>query len=612
MTFKQFSSYLQKLEQTPSRLAMTAILADLFQELDQVEIVNASYLMQGKLVPKYQSLEFNLSVKMMIRTLARLAAVNGSIANGDKTMDLFEETDYGTYEKEVSKEYKKLGDLGLVAELIVAKEKKASVLEINKDDSAGADNLKLLTINQVHQALSKIAQDGGAGSQKRKVNALVNLFKQLDAVSAKFVARIIIGKLRLGFSTMTIIDALSWTKTGGKTESKQIENAYQKKADIGRLAQIYLAAKKQEDRIKALSDFNVEVGIPVLPALCQRLNSAAEIIEKMGEVIAEPKYDGLRVQIHFNKAGFKDSKPIYKTFTRNLDDTTHMFPELAQIADKLDCKNCILDAEAIGIDKKTGKVLSFQETVTRKRKHGVSQKAAEIPIKFFVFDILTLDDKSLIDKELVERKEILEKVVKNDQVLEKVKTLTTADPEELKKFHEEQLKQGLEGAVIKSLSSIYRSGRKGWRWVKIKEQEGTTGKLKDTLDLIVMGYYFGRGKRTSFGIGAFLAGVLGPDQKVLTVAKIGTGLTDEQLGEIKGKCDQHKVDKQPKQYEKIAKNLVPDVWIDPAIVVEIAADEITKSPSHSAKLALRFPRLVKIRADKGWEDATSLEEIKQM
>jgi len=404
---------------------------------------------------------------------------------------------------------------------------------------------------------------------------------------------------------MTILDALSFAKHGDKRDSAALEQAFLKKADLGKLAKSYLQDFKDNSIEEFLKLYQVEWGVPVLPALCQRLNSATEIIEKMGPVMAEAKYDGLRVQIHF-------SHQQCKAFTRNLEDVSHMFPELAQLGQFIQAENCILDSEAIGIDTKTGTFLSFQDTIQRKRKHDVVAKALEIPLRFYVFDVLFLDGQSLLDEALSKRKQALEKIVTDSALIEKTKFKIVDQAEVLKKFHEEQLSNGLEGAVMKQPDSLYMSGRKGWRWVKIKEEEGSRGKLSDTLDCVMMGYYLGKGKRQSFGVGALLVGVLDRDQDgqwiVKTLSKIGTGLTDEQFRHVKTLSDAHQVATKPDLYQ-VDKNLFPDVWLEPAVVLEIAADEISQSPIHSAGVALRFPRLIKVRDDKSWQDATNLSEL---
>lgn len=594
MLFSDFSQYLQKLESISSRLAMTEVLATLFQKLETKEIVTACYLMQGRLVPLYESLEFNLSAKMVIRAIARLE----SVAWEKQSIGLFDE-DFSGKEQTVQQLYKKLGDVGLVG---------TEILKSNPQVSQ-------LTIADVYQKLVVIAHDGGEGSQDRKVVQLAELLQQLDPISAKFVIRIVIGKLRLGFSTMTLIDSLSWAVTGNKSESAFLEEMYNRKADVGVLAENYLGLQMSaaETRQKTLSEiYHVEAGVPVIPSLCQRLNTSEEIIKKMKKVIAEPKYDGMRIQLHLSN---DQGKKEVRLFTRNLENVSAMFPELVEEALKLQCESCILDGEVIGYNPKTGKLLLFQETITRRRKHGVAEQAKSIPIKMFVFDILSKDGQSLIDVPLVERKEILQQLIAGNSVLTATSYIITDDPEKLKTYHHQNLTDGLEGIVSKQVRSVYQSGRKGWTWVKTKETEGTSGKLSDTLDVVVMGYYSGRGKRTEFGLGAILAGVLSSESgepQVKSIAKIGTGLSDELLAEMHLQLQEIRSLDRPTEYSEVTKNLIPDVWVIPKMVIEVAADEITKSPSHAAGLALRFPRLIRVRTDKSWDQATTLSEVEQI
>lgn len=596
MTIAKLSEYLNQLENISSRLEITSTLADLLNNLEPDEVRPTCYLLQGQLLPQYHGLEFQISVKTVIKVLARLLPNK----KGD-TIDLFGDQDLSAAETEVGSRYKKAGDLGKVAQSVIT-ERGA---RLNKQSSS-------LDVAELYQKLSEIAQDNGSQSQQRKQDKAVALFEQLDPLSAKFVARILLGRLRLGFSDMTIMDALSWAMCGDKSEREMLEAAYQRRADIGKLASEYLQLKDSAKRHKLLTEqYSIELGVPVVPALCQRLNSASEVIEKMKEVVAEPKYDGLRVQIHFRKGS--DGKPaLLRTFTRNLEESSAQFPELEHIAGKLHCQSCILDGEAIGYDPKTGHLIPFQQTIQRKRKHGVAEKAAEIPVRFYIFDLLYLDGHNLINQPLVERKKKLDEVFADNDILRHPESLTTTDPVQLKQYHEEMLAEGLEGIVMKQTSAAYQSGRKGWSWVKMKEAEGTTGKLSDTMDVIVMGYYYGRGKRAEFGIGAFLVGVLDEKtQQVLTLAKIGTGLTEETLAEVKKRCDALVVPEQPPVYI-VQKMLIPDVWCSPELVVEVAADELTTSPIHSAGQALRFPRFIKFRDDKKWDEATTLEELKSI
>lgn len=619
MTFIELTDYLHHLDQTSSRLEMTAQLAELWKHLTPAEIPIVCYLLQGQLVPTYQSLEFNFSVNLMQRAIAvawwqepataaylatKLTDQQITQPTNQPHLDLFSMAtasndlekksvpNLATAQNYVQHFYSQVGDLGeVIFQLLTA---------VRSADWVAPQQL---TILEVFSKLKIIAECQGTGSQEKKINLTAQLLAQLPAVAAQFVGRMILGKMRLGLSTMTIIDSLSWRVIGNKDYSLVIEEAFNRKADIGLLAAQFLAAPDEKHRQQVLASYDLAIGIPLVAALCQRLNSAAEIIDKMGTVIAEPKYDGLRAQIHFDQ-----QTGLAKVFTRNMEDVTAMFPEVGAGLAKLNCQSAIFDAEAIGYDPTTHQLVDFQLTMTRKRKYEVANQALQVPIKFFVFDVLAVDGQSLLTTPLQDRKQILARVLPALPNWAATAYLVTADPTELHQFHDAQLQAGLEGAVIKKIDSVYFGGRKGWRWVKIKETEGKQGKLADTLDCVLMGYYPGRGKRAGFGVGAFLVGVVENDQ-VKTIAKIGTGLSDELIVSLKQLADAHAVNQPPANYE-VATNLIPAVWVEPAIVLEIAADELTRSPIHSAGLALRFPRLIKIRTDKDWTQATKIDELK--
>jgi len=614
MLFSEFSDYLKQIEQVSARLEITRILSKLLEKLSAQEAHIASYLLLGELRPAHDSLEFNLSSKMVIRALARLSPEQAATEALGESLSLFaanEASDAIATEKEknVERLYKQKGDIGEVGQEVVA-----HYLESLKKNTAHSKS----TLQETYTELVQLAQESGTGSQEKKLVLLSEMLKKLDPVSARFICRMVVGKMRLGFSTMTLLDALSWSVFGNKSASKVLETGWQKKADEGELLDHVLSAHRKlpltslADLEKLLAHYAVAVGIPVVPQLCQRLPTPKEVIEKLGKVIAEPKYDGLRVQIHISKKG---AKTTIKAFSRSLEDLTHMFPELVKVAEEVNAESVILDSEAIGIDTTTGELRPFQETITRKRKHGVDDKAADIPIKFFVYDVLSLNGEDLLLTPLSERKKILKTIFKESSVLSQAPFIVTEDPEELDAFHTDQLAHGLEGAVVKQIESPYQSGRKGWYWVKMKEKAGEFGKLTDTVDCVVLGYYGGRGKRTQFGLGAVLVGIIDADEtnpnRITTLAKIGTGMTEDQLTEMKSRLDKHAVKNQPSDYV-VAKALAPDIWVAPAVVIEVAADEITISPLHSAGKALRFPRLVKFRDDKKWDQATTKLELESI
>lgn len=592
MDFSTFSTYLQKLEKISSRLEITAILAELFKKASVEEMGKVSYLSLGRLAPFYEGIEMSLAERMVIRALT-LA--------------------YGESETKVTASYKKLGDLGEVAAKL--------------SSQLPAKSAKL-TVTEVHTQLYQIATTAGAGSQSKKLNLLSQLLKNSDPISAKYLIRIIVNKLRLGFSDKTLIEALSWMATGGKGLKGELERAYFVHPDIGELAAIF-----KKDGLRGLNKMQVAVGVPVMPQLCQRVAGSLEIIEKMGSVTCETKFDGTRVQLHLDRERrtedgeqiglWESEKPKYlvKTFTRNLEENTGMFPDLIAAADKqLDASSVILDGEAVGINPKTGQLLPFQETVQRKRKHGITAKAVEIPLRLFVFDLLYLNGRSLMNLPLRERRELLRKVVQEPEA-SKQKTLSgglrvaehtvISSAKELDRALDKAHADGLEGLVLKDPASTYEAGSRGFSWVKFKRggESDETGKLSDTIDAVVLGYDKGEGKRTAFGIGAFLVGVYdGANDQFVTIAKIGTGLSDEQWGEMRRRCDALKL-KESLKNVIVNKMLAPDVWVTPKMVVVIRADEITRSPVHSAGYALRFPRLLSFREDKSAQQATSLKEF---
>ena len=560
MKFSQLANYLDKLEKTASRNEITQILAEVFKKAKPEEIDKVVYLFLGQLAPSYQGIVFNIAERMMLRVLSEA---------------------YGKEVKEVRSLYKRKGDLGNVAQ------------ELAKGKG------KSLTVSRVYDELVEIAKDEGSGSQERKVKRMAKLLSELDPLSARFVTRIPVGKLRLGFSDKTILDALSWMEKGDKSAKSDIEKAYYVTPDVGALAK----KVKQVGIAKAASETTPVLGIPILPMLAQRIKSPAEMIKKMGKVGVEPKLDGLRIQIHF-KRGF------VKAYTRNLNETSWMFPELKNLGKYIKGSELILDTEAIGLDEKTKTLVNFQTTMTRRRKHEIERVALKVKIKFYVFDILFKDGKSLMDKSYLERRKVLEKTVKNGPFTQVVDYQVTESPEEISSLNIQKRKEGLEGIILKKTDSLYVPGRTGWRWVKMKEAEKAHAKLADTIDCIVMGYTAGKGRRAQFGVGQFLVGVRNKE-KIKTLTKVGTGLTDEQFRELKRRLSKLETKEKPKEYV-VHKNLEPDYWVEPKLVVEIAADEITKSPTHSSGLALRFPRLIRFRDDKSLDQTTTTSEVKKL
>lgn len=556
MQFRELAVYLEKLEKTSSRLEITRILSDLFKKTSGGEIDKVTYLSLGVLAPNYNGVILNLAERMMLRVIAKA---------------------YDLSEDKVEAEYKKSGDIGSTAQKLAA--------------GRGSDS----SVTDVYEKLLKIAADNGEGSQERKIEKTAELLKSLDPTSVRFVSRIPMGRLRLGFSEKTVIDALS---SISHFSGKEIEEAYNIRPDIG-----YIARLVKEGNLKSAKP---EVGVPVVPMLAQRLNSTSEMINKMGEVSVEPKFDGLRIFIHYRK---KDN--FIRIFTRNMNAIPlETFPELKEVGRFIKAKEVILDSEAIGVDPKREMFLDFQKTIQRRRKHEITKNASEIPLQFQVFDILLVDGRSMINEPYIKRREELKKAVVSGSLLKIDENTVTKDPEVIKEMHQKYLKMGLEGVVVKKANGLYVSGRAGWNWVKMKEEEGQRGRLSDTIDCVIMGYTAGLGKRVGFGVGQFLAGIK-DGEFYKTITKVGTGLKDEQFKELKTRLTKIQVKEKPKEYE-VNKDLYPDFWVEPEVVVELAADEITVSPKHTAGYALRFPRLIRFRDDKSAKDATTAGELNQI
>ena len=584
MTFKRLSEYFSQLEATTLRNKMTEILAALFKEAKADEIGNLCYLLQGRVAPLFTAIEFGLADKMVIRAIA-------SGLNIDKN--------------KVLKAFKQEGDLGKAVEK--SKNKKQRTKNRN------------LTINEVYDVLYKVATAGGKGSQEVKIRLLGGLLKDVDPLSARYIVRITLCKLRLGFSDMTILDSLSWMLTNSKKLRVEIERAYNVRPDLG-----FISETIKRKGIDGLKHVIPAVGTPILMARAERMTNGIDIIKKIGKCAIEPKYDGFRLQAHF------DGKKV-ELISRNLENVTHMYPDIvAGIKKQIKVKNAILEGEAIGINLKTGEYLPFQETVQRKRKYDIEAKAKEIPLTLFAFDCLYIEGKSLLGEPYTTRRKKLTELFKSGEVIYIAPEEITDNPARIEEIFLDATTRGLEGVMAKKLDGIYRAGARDFNWIKYKRSYAS--KLSDTIDAVVMGYDLGQGKRTSFGIGDFLIGIFDEKkEQFVTIAKIGTGLTDNEWRELKLKIknEKLKIDKKSDNYD-VDKMMECDVWVRPKVVVEIRADEITRSPVHTAGrvmkpsksgtayevkvagFALRFPRLEKFRDDKSPNEATTIKEIEKM
>jgi DNA ligase-1 len=563
----------EQLEQTSSRRSLIELLTNLFRTIEQPEeIARVCYLIQGRVAPFFEPLEMGMAEKTVVRSIAQA---------------------YHASPEEITARYASLGDLGLVAE--------------QAQRAAGASSQEL-SVDEVFLGLRAIARTAGKGAIENKMARLSQLLTRANGLSAKYIVRILLGNLRLGIDDATVLDALASAKWNDARKRKLLEGAYNITSDLGLIARTLWQHPGEEEARQAVASLSVQVGRPIRSQLAERLPSAEAIIERMGPVVAQYKYDGFRTQIH------KDGQRV-SIFSRNLEDLSHMFPELIEgTLKQVRAERAILDAETLAYNATSEEFLPFQETTRRRRKHQVEEMARQLPLKAFVFDILYKDGVSLLEKPLEERLKILEQTIPQaPDTLIPTASHKIEDAQALTLLFDEAISKGLEGLVVKRPESHYEAGARNFNWVKLKRH--SAGALGDTIDCVLLGYLFGRGKRAALGAGALLVGVYDAEQdRFVTVTKIGTGLSDEQWRGIKERTKGLEVEQRP---ARVSSLIEPDVWLEPKIVVEVLADEITRSPAHTAGkvgkepgYALRFPRLISFReGDKKPEDATTVEEL---
>lgn len=564
MNISELFKIFRKIEETSSRLEITFQLVDLFHKIKDDEIDKVIYLTQGRICPTFIRKEFGLGEKLIIKGILKGFQIEKDVFN---------------------KIYHEQGDLGKTIEYF-----RSNVHTIEEND---------ISINSMFAILSNLTTYEGKGSQDSKLNSFISLLRSADSLSCRYLVRIPTNTLRLGFSDMTILDALSIMVSGSKKERPEIEHAYNVRPDLG-----FLAVALKKYGIKGIKYIKPVLFTPIRMMLAERVGSADELIKNAGTCFIEPKYDGLRLQAHINTVLKK-----VVLYSRSLDDVTSMYPDICQnLLNTVRVKSCIIEGEAVGFDTKTGQSLSFQHTIQRKRKYDIQQKQREIPLRYFVFDVLLIDGFSYLEKSFYERRIKLKEIIpKQSQSIVVTTAQETNSREVIENAFNKSVNEGYEGIMAKKSDATYQAGARGWNWIKYKKSYGE--KTADTVDCLVMGYDYGKGKRTGFGIGAFLVGVFDHEkEKYVSVAKIGTGLTDLEWIELKNRSDKIQTKEQPKEYV-VNKEMRVNIWVKPSIVMEIRTDEITVSDLHTAGYAFRFPRFERFRNDKKPEEVTTLKEL---
>ena len=567
MRFQEFAKYLEALEKISSRLEMYRLLGELFQKADPEEASRIAYLCEGRLLPAFEGVETGMGERTIAAAIASAS---------DRTAE------------EVALASRELGDLGLVVESLLPHTKRSK-----------------LTVSDVYEELLKVARTSGKGSTEAKRDLLADLLRRATTIEARYIVRFTQGRLRLGIAAPTLIEAVARLEDEPKQARKIIERAFNLCSDLG-----LVLATWRGHGLDALASFKVKVGNPVRPMLAERLPSAEKIIDKIGRCAVEAKLDGFRCQVHLSGGKIE-------MFSRNLERTTEMFPDIAGAVKKeVNAKSLIIDGEALAVNEETGEFHPFQVTVQRKRKHKVTEMAEDFPLVLVAFDLLYANGKDLTGKSYEVRRSELQRLIGSGGGIRLSEAVVTDSAQELQLFFDREVEQGHEGIVAKRLSSGYEPGARNYNWIKLKR--AYRSELSDTVDVVLVGYIRGRGARARLGIGSLLGAVYDAKTDTFqTIGKIGSGLSDENWIKLKNLLDEARVKEQP---ARVDSRMTPDVWVEPRHVVAVLADEITRSPVHTAGrdeqgrgLALRFPRVVGfVRADKSAEDATTASEIEEM
>jgi len=581
--FSEVVKVLLVVESTTQRTVMARQLSGLFKRVPPQSLDKVIYILLGELKPEWAGVELGVGEKLAMRALARALGVSTS---------------------SVEDMYKRLGDLGEVARRLVQevrRGKAASTLAAFL--GAGA---RELTVDRVYDTLLKVAQAQGEGSQDLKINLLSSLFSEASPDEAKYIARFVTGRMRLGIADMTILDALA---DAFKVDRESLERAYNRYPDLGSIAKL-IAERGGE----ALRDIKVTPGVPVQPMLAQRLSTPGEILTKLdGVALCEFKYDGERAQIH--RRGDRIT-----IFSRRLENITRAYPDVVNyVKEAIKSDEYIVEGEIVAYDQSTGDFLPFQELMHRRRKYDVEEAMREYPVKLFLFDLIYLNGEDLTDLPLVDRRLKLVEVVEETENVKIADWRILTDVDEVEKFFLEALTGGCEGIICKSVGgdSVYEMGARGWKWIKYKRDY--RGEMTDTVDLVVVGGFYGRGKRAGT-YGALLMAAYDPkDDLFYTVCKVGSGFTDEDLAKLPQMLEPYRI---PHRHPRVVSRMQPDVWFVPALVLEIVGAEITLSPLHTCclgavrpdvGLAIRFPRFTgRYRFDKSPEQATTTKELLDM
>ena len=576
MKYSLIAEAYEKIEATTKRLEMTDLLVNLLKNTPKEVIDKVVYLTQGRIYPDFVSVEIGVAERLAVKALAKAS---------------------GRRESEVEEDLKKSGDLGITAQKFITSKRQLTFVH------------QPLTVEKVYETFDKMAQTSGSGAVDLKLSLLAGLLSAASPKEARYVIRTVTGNLRLGIADMTVLDALAIAYGGGKEARELVERAYNVSSDLGRVAKVVV-----EKGLEGVEEFEVLVGEPIRPMLAERLPSPEEILEKLGgKCAAEYKYDGERIQAH------KKGEDV-TLFSRRLENISNQYPDAVELFKKyVRAKNAIIEGECVAVNPDTGEMRPFQELMHRRRKYEIKQAIEDYPVSLFMFDVLYADGQDFTLKPYPVRRKTLEKVVEKADRVKIATSIVTGNVDELEKFFLKAIEDGCEGLVCKSVArdSVYQAGARGWLWIKYKRDYKS--EMTDTVDLVIVGAFHGRGKRAGTYGAVLLAAYNRETDTFETVTKCGTGFSDEDLAKLPKMMQKHVI---PHRHPRVNSTLEADVWFEPVVVIEILGAEITLSPIHTCAkdsirkesgLAIRFPRFTgNYRLDKAAEDATTSSEVVEM
>ena len=571
MKFSVLSDSLEKMELTTKRLELTDILVELIKKTPTNRISKVIYLIQGKIRPNFEGVELGIAEKLVIRAISKSS---------------------GTTIKKIEADYNDDGDLGKTG---------ANILKQKTQTTFSAETI---TLDRVYDTLLKISNLEVKGSQDMKMKYISSLLNDATPIESKFVLKILLGTLRLGIAENTVMDALAIAFTGKKENREIVENAYNVSSDLGKVSEV-LATEGLDGILK----FNTSLFSPIRPMLADRVKSEQDAIKKIeNEFAAEYKLDGERAQIH------KKNNEII-LFSRSLENITKYYPDIVEkISNSINANEGIFEAEIVAINESTGNFLPFQELMHRRRKHKLEQAILDYPITVNFFDLLYYNGNDFLEKPYSERRKNLESIIKENNFARLIPMSIVKKEEDISEILENSINSGCEGLMLKVLNSPYRAGTRGNNWLKLKREY--QNELGDSLDLVVVGAFFGRGRRTG-KYGTLLLSTYNSESDTFpTICKVGTGFTDENLDQLFQILSNKVI---LKKNPRVESSIEADIWFEPELVLEIVASEITLSPIHKTGLdmirkdtgfALRFPKFTgKIRTEKSVEDASVDEEV---